>query len=177
MRTIPKPEPGEYPPYAKMYIDLLPDDGLLLEHLAENSRETTELIRSLPEDQLLHRYAPGKWTIKEVLLHIVDDERIYAYRALRFARGDRTELPGFEQDDYVPPSKADERSVESLLGELAAVRAATIELYRGLPEEALVRSGVANGNRATVRALGYHMAGHEVHHVKLIRERYLGLEG
>jgi len=177
MRTIPKPNPGEYPPYARMYIDLLPDDGRLLEHLAENLRTTTELIRSLSEGQLLHRYAPDKWTIKEVLLHVVDDERIYAYRALRFARGDQTELPGFEQDDYVPPSKADERTAESLLAELAAVRAATIELYRGLPEEALLRSGVANGNRATVRALGWHIAGHEMHHVRLLRERYLGLEG
>lgn len=176
MRTIPKPNPGEYPPYARMYIDLLPDDGRLLEHLAENLRATTELIRSLPEEQLLHRYAPDKWTIKEVLLHVIDDERIYAYRALRFARGDQTELPGFEQDDYVPLSGANERSAEDLLREHAAVRAGTIELYRGLPEEALLRSGIANGNRATVRALGYHVAGHEVHHVKLIRERYLGLE-
>lgn len=176
MRAIAKPEPGEYPPYARMYIDLLPDDGRLLEHLEADLRETEALVRSLSEEQLLRRYAPGKWSIKEVLLHVIDDERIYAYRALRFARDDRTELPGFEQDDYVPPSKADQRSAESLLAELAAVRAATIELYRGLPEEALLRSGVANGNRASVRALGYHLAGHELHHVRLIRERYLGLE-
>jgi uncharacterized damage-inducible protein DinB len=176
MRTIAKPEPGEYPPYARTYIDLLPDDGRLLEHLEANLRATAELIGSLSEEQLLHRYAPDKWTIKEVVLHVIDDERIYAYRALRFARDDQTELPGFEQDDYVPPSKADERSAESLLAELAAVRAATIELYRGLPEEALFRSGIANGNRASVRALGYHLAGHELHHLRLIRERYLGLE-
>lgn len=174
MRPIPKPQPEEYPAYARMYIDLLPDDGRLLDHLAAGLDAARVLIQSLPEERLLHRYAPGKWTIKEVLLHVIDDERIYAYRALRFARGDRTELPGFEQDDYVPLSGANQRSVDDLLRELAAVRAATIELYRGLPAEALLRSGVANGNRATVRALGYHIAGHEAHHLRLVRERYLG---
>jgi uncharacterized damage-inducible protein DinB len=176
MRLISKPNPDEYPAYAKMYIDLLPDDGQLLEHLTAGYRATGELLRFLPEDRLLYRYAEGKWTIKEVLLHVVDDERIYAYRALRFARDDKTELPGFEQDDYVPVSGANERSIEDLLCELEAVRQATIQLYRGLPEEALLRSGIANGNRASVRALGYHIAGHEAHHLRLIRERYLKTE-
>ena len=173
MRTIPKPKAGEYPPEASRYIDRLPDDGRLLEHLAENLRATTELVRSLPEERLLRPYAPGKWTIKEVLVHVADDERIYAYRALRFARGDRTELPGFEQDDYVRLSGANERAVEDILAEYAAVREATIALFRGLPEEALLRSGVANENLASVRALGYHIAGHEVHHIGIVRERYL----
>jgi hypothetical protein len=176
MRHIPKPEPDEYPAYAKMYIDLLPDDGLLLEHLAAGLVATRELLRFLPEDRLLYRYAEGKWTIKEVLLHVIDDERIYAYRALRFARADATELPGFEQDDYVPVSGANERSVEDLLCELEAVRDATVQLYRGLPDEALTRSGIANGNRSSVRALGYHIAGHELHHLRLVRERYLKVE-
>jgi hypothetical protein len=108
-----------------------------------------------------------------VLVHIVDDERIYAYRALRFARGDKTELPGFEQDDYVPLSRANDRPFPDILAELAAVRTATIALYRGLPEESFLRSGTANGSVATVRALGYHIAGHELHHVSIIKARYL----
>ncbi len=177
MRLIPKPNPDEYPAYAKMYIDLLPDDGRLLEHLGAGLRATGELLRFLPEEQLLYRYDEGKWTIKEVLLHVIDDERIYAYRALRFARGDQTELPGFEQDDYVPLSGANGRSIDSLLCELEAVRDATLQLYGGLPEEALQRSGIANENRASVRALGYHIAGHELHHMRLVRERYLKVEG
>ncbi|HEV3459125.1 MAG TPA: DinB family protein [Thermoanaerobaculia bacterium] len=174
MRHIPKPEAGEYPPYASMYLDRLPADGRLLEHLARSREATAELIHSLPEQLLLRRYAPGKWTIKEILVHVVDDERIYAYRALRFARGDLTPLPGFEQDEFAAASDANERPVPDILAEHAAVRNATIALFRGLPEAALLRSGVADGKRFTVRALGYHMAGHEAHHMAVVKERYLG---
>lgn len=177
MRNIPKPQPGEYPPYASLYIDRIPDDGRLLEHLGHARLATMELMLSLPEERLLHRYAPGKWTIKEILVHIVDDERIYAYRALRFARGDRTELPGFEQDDYARLSASNERAVGDILAEYTAVREATIALFRGLPEEALLRSGVADGKRVTVRALGYEIAGHEAHHIAIVKERYLDQEG
>lgn len=175
MRTIAKPEPKEYPAYARVYIDRLPEDGRLLGHMAESLRATTRLVLSLPEERLLRPYAPGKWTIKETLVHVVDDERIYAYRTLRFARGDTTELPGFEQDDYVPLSGANERPVRDIMAEFAAVREATIALFRGLPEPALLRSGVANGNLASVRALGYHIAGHEAHHLQIIKDRYLGM--
>jgi uncharacterized damage-inducible protein DinB len=174
VRLIPKPEAGEYPAYAAMYIDRIPEDGRLLEHLAESLRAAVALVRPLPEAQLLRRYAPDKWTIKEALVHVVDDERIYAYRALRFARGDATELPGFEQDDYARLSGANERALDDILAEYSAVRAATIALFRGLPEEALTRAGVANGHRATVRALAYHIAGHEAHHVAILQSRYLG---
>ena len=174
MRTIPRPQPGEYPASAGMYIDLIAEDGGLLGHLARARGATTELVLALPEETLLHRYAPGKWTIKEVLVHIVDDERIYSYRALRFARGDVTPLPGFEQDPFAAASQANERPVTDILAEYAAVREATIALYRGLPEPALLRSGVADGKRTTVRALGYHIAGHEAHHVRIIEQRYLG---
>jgi uncharacterized damage-inducible protein DinB len=173
VRTIEKPRRGEYPPYAAMYIDLLPDDGRVLEHLDESGRTVRRLVEALPAERLDHRYAPGKWTIREILLHLVDDERIYGYRALRFARNDATELPGFEQDDYAAQSRAGERSVESLLDEHAAVRRATIALFAGLPDEAWLRAGVANGARVTVRALAYHIAGHELHHLNVIRERYL----
>jgi uncharacterized damage-inducible protein DinB len=173
MKLIPRPEPGEYPPYAGMYIDLLPNDGRLLQHLRANLRTALDLVSSLPEAKLLHRYAPGKWTVKEVLVHVVDDERIYAYRALCFARGETAPLPGFEQDDYAALSGANERPLQSILAEYAAVRESTIALFEGLDEAALTRSGVANGNRATVRALGWHIAGHELHHLNLIRNRYL----
>jgi len=177
MRAIQKPNAGEYPEYASIYIDRLPDDGRLLEHMAENLEATTELVTSLPEQFLLLPYAPGKWTLKEVLVHIADDERIYAYRALRFARGDKTELPGFEQDDYVLLSGANDRPVHQIMAEYAAVRQATIALFQGLPEESLLRSGVANGNRTSVRALAYHIAGHEAHHIDIVKERYLANPG
>src|SRR6185312_11027714 len=106
MKLINKPVPEEYPPYAAMYINLLPNDGLLLQHLEENFKATEGLILSLPAEKLLYRYAPNKWTIKEVLVHIIDDERIYTYRAMCFARGEKTPLPGFEQDDYARNSGA-----------------------------------------------------------------------
>ena len=173
LRTIQKPHPDEYPAYASMYIDLLPDDGLVLQHMEENLAEVKELIHSLPEEKLLYRYAPGKWTIKEILVHIIDDERIYSYRALRFARKDRTELPGFEQDDYTAESNANERSLESIFEEYEAVRKATIALFNGLDDEALLRRGKADGNEDTVRALAYHIAGHELHHIHFIRTNYL----
>ncbi len=173
MRKIEKPREGEYPPYAIMYIGLFPDDGLVLKHLQDNLRATKDFILSLPEQKLLHRYADGKWTIKEVLVHIIDDERIYAYRALRFARNDATELPGFEQDDYARLSRANDRDIKDILDEFTAVRNSTIALFNGLEEEALNRGGVANENFVTVRALAYHIAGHEMHHINIIKERYL----
>src|SRR5215208_7208789 len=129
MKKIEKPGEGEYAPHAIMYIGLLPDDGLVLKYLEDNSEATKDIILSLPEERLTYRYAEGKWTIKEILAHIVDDERIYAYRALRFARNDRTELPGFEQDDYALHSGANERRIGDILDELGAVRRATIALF------------------------------------------------
>jgi hypothetical protein len=113
-----------------MYIGLLPNDGLVLKHLKDSLKTTQVFIQSLPEEKLLYRYAEGKWTIKEVLVHIIDDERIYAYRALRFARNDATELPGFEQEDYARHSGANDRSLKDILKEYAAVRNATITLFR-----------------------------------------------
>ena len=173
MRSIEKPKDGEFPPYANMYIQLLPGDGLLLKHLKNNFIATKELILSLPEGKLNYRYAENKWTIKEVLVHIIDDERIYAYRALRFARNDQTELPGFEQDDYVLYSRANERSIKNIMEEYEVVRGSTIALFDGLPEDSFLRMGTANNNKVTVRALAYHIAGHELHHINIIKEKYL----
>jgi uncharacterized damage-inducible protein DinB len=173
MKIIQKPKPGEYPEYASMYIDLLPNDGLVLTHLEENFGVTKNFILSLPEKRLLYRYAPGKWTIKEILVHIIDDERIYSYRALRFARNDSTKLPGFDQDDFALHSNANERELTNIFEEYEAVRKSTITLFNGLHHEALISEGTADGKRATVRALAYHIAGHELHHISFIKENYL----
>ena len=173
-RKIEKPNAEEYPGYASMYMKLVPGDGLLLKHLSESFENFRQLILSLPEKKLLYRYANGKWTIKETLVHIIDDERIYAYRALCFARNEKTALPGFEQDDYVNSSNANSRSIESILEEYEAVRKATIALFAGLDDSTWLREGVANNNKATVRALAYHIAGHELHHINIIKEKYLG---
>lgn len=173
MRLIQKPDRGEFPSYASMYIDLVPGDGMLLEHLTENLAKARELILKMPSEKLGYAYASGKWTIKEILVHIIDDERIYAYRALRFARNDGVELPGFDQDEFVRFSEAKGRPIDSILEEYETVRNSTIALFNGFPENALKRGGVANGNFATVRALGYHIAGHELHHLNIITEKYL----
>jgi uncharacterized damage-inducible protein DinB len=173
MKQIEKPKAGEYASYAIMYIGLLPDDGLVLKHLQDNLQATKNFILSLPTEKLAYRYAEGKWTIKEILVHISDDERIYAYRALRFARNDKTELPGFEQDDFARYSGANARSLDDILEELTTVRHATISLFNSFDNEALTRAGVANGNIMSVRAAAYHIAGHELHHINIIKERYL----
>ncbi|MCK6627156.1 MAG: DinB family protein [Anaerolineae bacterium] len=173
MKLIPKPQSGEYAPYAIMYIGLLPDDGQVLQHMQDNLQMVFKLIRALPVERLTSRWAAGEWTIKEILGHIVDDERIYCYRALRFARNDPTELPGFEQDDYVAYSGANERELEEILAEYAAVRQATLTFFNSLEARALTRAGVANGHLMSVRAAAYHVAGHELHHLESIRQNYL----
>lgn len=170
---IEKPGEGEYAPYAIIYIGLLPDDGLVLRHMEENLEATREFILSLPAEKLTHRYAEGKWTIKEILVHMSDNERVYAYRALRFARGDKTELPGYEQDDYAARSGANGRDIDDILEEFATVRRATVSMFKGFDREALLRAGVADGKLMSVRAAAYHIAGHELRHVNVIKERYL----
>jgi len=173
MKIINKPDEGEYAPYTNMYIDLLPDDGLVLKHLSENSRGVIDFIQSISEDKLTYRYAENKWTIKEILVHIIDDERIFAYRALRYARNDTTELPGFEQDDYALNSFANERDMKSLIDEYKSVRDSTIAFFHGLDDKVLIRTGIAEGNIMSVRAAAYHIAGHESHHINIIKEKYL----
>jgi len=172
MRRIEKPNADEYAPYVIQYIGLLPDDGLVLDHLRQNIETTQAFLRSLPEEKLLYRYAGGKWTIKEIVQHLADDERIYVYRALRFARNDTTELPGFDQDEYTRYSQANQRTLDDLLSELATVRAATLSFYNGLSDDTLMRAGIASGNIMSVRAIAYHIAGHELRHLNIIRERY-----
>jgi DinB family protein len=177
LRIIQRPTKDEYPPYSRIYMELLENDGEILRHLKDNFHAIKEFIYGLPEEKLYFRYADDKWSIKEILVHIVDDERIFAYRALRYARSDKTELPGFEQDDYAFYSDANDRSLESIFDEYEAVRISTIAMFNGFPDEAFLRSGTSTGNvnRRTVRALAYHIAGHELRHIKVIKERYLGL--
>lgn len=177
-RRIPWPEKTEYPAYSHIYMDLLEKDDLILDHLHENFHKIKELICSFPEQKLSYRYAKDKWTIKEILVHLIDDERIFAYRALRYARNDNTPLPGFEENDYAKFSCADDRSLDSIFEEYGAVRSSTILLFQNLPEDSFMRSGgiAVDGsiiNFRTVRALAYHIAGHELHHIKIIKERYL----
>jgi uncharacterized damage-inducible protein DinB len=173
LRKIEKAQPGEYATYASIYVDLTPDDGPILTFLERNAEILTNLYRSLPEERLLYRYAPGKWTMKEILNHLIDDERIYAYRALRFARNDRAELPGFDQDLYAKESQANEREIEDMLEEYADVRRSSIALFNAFSDEMLLRQGTADGHSVTVRGLIYHLAGHEQRHLNIIRERYL----
>ena len=173
MRNISKPLPNEYPDYSKIYMDLVNVDGDILKFMKQNLSKIKAFIYSLPKEKLTYRYAPNKWTIKEILVHLIDDERIYTYRALRWARNDQTELPGFEQDDYVPFSNANERSLESIFSEYESVRNSTISLFENLPEKALMRRGITEGHSRTVRAMIYHLAGHELNHMKVIRERYI----
>ncbi len=174
-RMIRKPLPDEYPAYSEIYMELIPDNGLVLRHLKDSLPAIKELVYSLPEEKLYYRYAPDKWSIKEILVHIVDDERIFSYRALRYARNDRTELHGFEQDDCAVVSRANERTLESIFYEYETVRNATISLFECLPDDCFMRAGasVGNVNRRTVRALAYHIAGHEQRHINIIKERYL----
>ena len=173
MRNISKPKTTDYAAYAHIYIDLVPDDGNVLDHLDKNANLTAIFLRSLPEAKLTFRYAQNKWTIKEILGHLIDDERIYVYRALRFARNDVTELPGFDQDHFARYSSSNNRTLDDLLEEFTLVRKSTLAFFATLDDEALVRSGVGDGNRATVSALAYHIAGHELRHLNIIRERYL----
>jgi hypothetical protein len=178
MRKIKKPLPEEYPAYSRIYMDLLPDDGNVLQHLDQNLIKIKNYILNLKEDILYYRYDKDKWTIKEILVHIIDDERIFSYRALRNARYDETPVHGFEQDNYARYSLANERTLESIFYEYETVRKATISLFENLPEESFMRRGAGidtDGtikNERTVRALAWHIAGHELRHFNIIKERY-----
>ncbi|WP_103071047.1 DinB family protein [Aquimarina sediminis] len=178
MRKIDKPILGEFPSYSHIYMDLLKDDGKILYHLWNNFITIKKFIYNLPEKKLYYRYADNKWTIKEILVHIIDDERIFSYRALRYARNDKTPLPGFEENSYALFSEANNRSLESIFEEYEAVRKATITLFKYLPDNCFMRNGtsVGNINKRTVRGLAYHIAGHELRHFNIIKERYLGIK-
>lgn len=173
MLLIEKPAAGEYRDFAAVYVNKVPDDGNVLQHLRDGVVAVQTWVTALPEDKLTTPYAPGKWTIKEALVHMMDTERIMAYRALRIARADQTNLPGFEQDDFVPYSLANERSLESIMEEYQLQRQSTVALFNNFPANAFARIGFANGAPFSVRAAVYIIAGHELHHLQILKEKYV----
>jgi len=167
------PDKSEYPEYYDSYIKKV-SHTTLEEALSNSGKDLLSFMQNIPQEKLGHRYAEGKWSVKEVLLHIIDAERIFAYRALRFARNDKSDLPGFDENKYVPESGADNRSIDSLIEEYTAVHKASTTLFNSFTNEMIGRSGTANGKQITVRAIGFVIAGHSVHHLQVLKERYLG---
>lgn len=167
-----RPQPNEYAPFYQKYIECVPD-GDLPSILEAQLADWQRFLSGMTDAEGELRYAPGKWSTKEVIGHITDTERIFAYRLLRIARGDRTSLPGFEQDDYVKEGNFSARSVASLLEEFVSVRTASLTLIRSLSPGALTRSGLANQKEISVRALLYIIAGHERHHRLIFEQHYL----
>ncbi|MCC7503112.1 MAG: DinB family protein [Flavobacteriales bacterium] len=172
MNALERPAAGEIPAFYQRYIDQA-DGRDLLEVLAIASDRTWATVRRIPAEKAHFRYAPGKWTIEQLIQHVVDSERVFAYRALCFARKDATELPGFEEDDWAAATEGSPRSLRAIMTDHDAVRQASITLFHGLTAEELHRTGIANGNRFSVRALGWAIAGHAMHHVHILNERYL----
>jgi uncharacterized damage-inducible protein DinB len=171
--VIARPQAGEYAPYYERYISLIGENDIL-STLDRQRRETVLLLSGLSEEQGDFRYAPEKWSAKQVLGHVCDTERVFAYRALRIARGDATPMEGFEQDDYVKNGPFARHAIAEVIEDYIAVRRATISLLRSLEEAAWSRRGIANKNDVTVRALAYTIAGHEVHHRRILEEKYFG---
>ena len=167
---IAKPAAAEYASYYSRYVDLVGGSDIL-GTLAAQITATMSELRAVSDVDSLRRYADGKWSVREVLGHMIDTERIFAYRALRFARNDGTSLPGFEQDGYIPAAQFDRIPWATLLDEFEAVRRSNLFMFRGLSEAAWRRQGVASENAVSVRALAYVIAGHELHHMRILREK------
>ncbi|GAB4133712.1 MAG: DinB family protein [Raineya sp.] len=166
--------PNEYPPYAKIYLEHLESNDIL-SILEKRKNFVKNFYQNISEEQANFAYAAGKWSIKEVLLHVVDSERVFAYRAMSFARGETKPLPGFDQDLFVQNSFALKRSLASIIAEFEAVRLASLSLYQNFTPEILLNEGNANGFSVTTRAFAALSAGHEIHHTKVIAEKYLPL--
>ncbi len=166
-----RPRTGDNNPYYDRYISLIGDDDII-EVLEEQRKKSEKFLKTFTEKQGNYSYADGKWTMKEVLGHVIDTEKIMAYRALAFARGEKQSLPGFEQDDYVAESNFNNRSLADLINEFLTVRDSNIILFKSFDEEILNRRGIASESEVTVLALIYIIAGHEKHHMKILREKY-----
>ena len=167
-----RPKPTEHAPYYSLYIDKV-REGDILEVLAQQNRQTLSLLESIGEEKARFRYAPDKWSLKLVIGHVIDVERVFAYRALAFARNDPAKLPSMEQEDYAANANYDRRPLPRILAEFAAVRAATLALFESFDAEIGMRRGTASGYEFTARSMPYIIAGHELHHVGVLRERYL----
>jgi hypothetical protein len=170
--TVTRPEPNEYAPYYGKYVSMVDSDDIV-KALADQALDTASLLSALTEREGDLRYAPDKWSVKEVLGHVCDSERIFAYRALRIARKDQTPIEGFEQDDYVRNGPFARCRLSDLVAEFRDIRRATVSLFGGFDDAAWLRCGTANKNEVSVRALAYIIAGHELHHRRLLQERYL----
>lgn len=166
-----RPEPNEYGEFYQGYIDMVSTDNVL-EHLVQQGQKTYALIQKLTPKEASHRYAEGKWSVKEVIGHLIDTERIMAYRALCISRGERSPLPGYDQDTYVKEAHFENRDIQSLSTEYDALRNANVSLFNSFGEEQILRKGTANDQTVSVRALAYIIAGHELHHLKLLEEKY-----
>jgi len=168
---IPK---NEYAPYFEQYMQLVSkDEKSIIENLVASQKVFDDVLRNLPVEKHNFSYAEGKWTIKEKIQHIIDTERVFSYRALCFARNDNTSLPGFDQDVFVENDNANDRNYYDLLNEMEVLRKSSIQLFKSFSDEALLRVGVASNNKMSVRALGYLFSGHQMHHLNIIKERYL----
>ncbi|HKN57693.1 MAG TPA: DinB family protein [Gemmatimonadaceae bacterium] len=167
-----RPAKSEFLPYYERYIALVPE-GDVVSTLSSQIGDTLALLRSLPASVSTYRYAPDKWSVNELVGHVIDSERIFAIRALRFARNDPSPLPGFEQDDYIRNSTFDSYPLSELASELESVRQATLFLFRHMDEQSWTRRGIANNAEVSVRALAYIIAGHELHHREILSSRYL----
>mgnify|MGYP006073507939 FL=1 len=168
---IPK---NEYAAYFEHYMQLVAvKNRSIIENLQHSQQEFDSVMRNLPEEKHSFSYAAGKWTLKELIQHIIDTERIFCYRALCFARNDKTALPGFDQDIFVDYGNANQLNYFDLLDEMATLRKSSIQLFQSFSEEALLRIGVASENEMSVRALGYLFSGHQMHHLNIVKERYL----
>ena len=172
--SIPRPDPSEYAPYCAKYIALVVEQDVRTA-LADNADKMQALLQTVTEFASLLRYAPGKWTIREMIVHVTDVERIQSYRVLRIARGEMQPLAGFDPASYVAASHADQRPWDAIREEFSAVRDATLALFGNLPDDAWARRGIADGFPLSVRAAAYVIAGHGIHHCNLLREKYIPL--
>lgn len=169
-----RPDATEFAPFYAGYVAAVPE-GDIVNILRSGSDEWQAVLATLPETRADHRYADGKWSIRQLIGHVSDAERIFSYRALRIARGDETPLASFDENAYAEMAGSDRRTLSALAAELRVVREATVALFNSLPDDAWTRTGSASGKSVSVRALAYITAGHAQHHLKMLRERYLGL--
>ena len=171
--TLRRPDVSEYPTSHAAYVQQAPE-GDILEVLRKQSDEIQDLIGSLPAAMGGHRYGPGKWSIRELIGHLNDAEKCFEHRAYRFSRGDASPMPGFDENAYVAASRSELRSLADLAAEFTHLRAATLATFTHLGPEDWDRRGIANGKEVSVRALAFVIAGHAAHHLRVLRERYLG---
>lgn len=171
---IPKPQSVDIAAFYQKYIDLVPQTNDILDELYQQHLDTIDLVTSLDDETLQSSYAPGKWSILDILVHLMDSERIFCYRALRISRGDQTPLPGYDENEYAKTADANGRKILDIVREYSVLRSSTIELFRSFNAQQLAQVGQANGYPVKVSALVWVICGHEIHHRNVIEERYIG---